>query len=146
MTVENDARRTNQSGRGASRRTLVAGTAWTLPAVVVATAAPAFAGSTAASCAYTFGNIGQSCRYLGPGNHYYQVRLRVDRVLSCFAAPVTLNVTITGSPTPLTDTGTVTFGQGVAFEYVNLLFLTTGAAPLLARPRTSTWERPTLVT
>lgn len=88
-----------------------------MPAVVVATAAPALAASPAA-CGYTFVILGLSCRYMGPGNSYYQVGFRVDRDLSCASAPVNLNVTVTGSPTPATATGTATFGQGVGSAYV----------------------------
>ncbi len=117
VMIDDEARPTRPSGSGISRRNLVAGTAWAVPAVVVATAAPAFAASPA-SCSYTFASIGATCHYTGPGNHYYRVGLRVNRDLSCSAAPVSLTITATSTPSSATDTVTVTFPQGSSQVYV----------------------------
>jgi hypothetical protein len=65
-----------------SRRTLVVGTAWAVPAVVVATAAPAMAASATASITIT-----GLC--IGPGN---TIRVRINESnLSNAAATVTIN-------------------------------------------------------
>ena len=72
---------------GVSRRTVVKGTAWAVPAVVVAPAAPAMAASPCLTA--TFG--GNSCKQ--PGNpNGYGYRLEICLTNSC-SSPVTVTIT-----------------------------------------------------
>ena len=109
--------RAPQPRGGISRRTLVAGTAWAVPAVVVAAAAPAAAAS-AAGCTYTFTvNSALSCQQRSPNPPGYKLTLTATRDLRCSSAPVTLVGTLAGNsyrqPDPVTfvfpkDTATAT--------------------------------------
>lgn len=70
---------------GVSRRTVVKGTAWAFPAVVVASAAPAMAASPCLTA--TFG--GGSCKQPGTGQNNFGFNLNI-----CFTNTCTSSVTI----------------------------------------------------
>ncbi len=70
---------------GTNRRTVVKGAAWAVPAVAVASAAPALAASPCLTA--TFG--GNSCKQPGSGNNFGY------RLVICFTNNCTSSVTIT---------------------------------------------------
>jgi hypothetical protein len=75
---------------GISRRTVVKGTAWAVPAVVVASAAPAMAAGTSQCLTATFG--GNSCKQPGTGQNDFGYRLEFCFTNTCSVAG-TINVT-----------------------------------------------------
>lgn len=74
---------------GVSRRTVVKGTAWAVPAVVVATAAPAMAASPCLTA--SFG--GSSCKQPGLGQNADGYSLQICFTNNCTSA---VTVTVTG--------------------------------------------------
>ena len=81
--------------QGVSRRTVVRGTAWALPAVVVATAAPASAASPSQCLTATFG--GNSCKQPGEGSNAKGYRLQVCFTNTCNVPAVILVRTVRGN-------------------------------------------------
>jgi hypothetical protein len=81
---------------GVSRRTVVKGTAWAVPAVVVASAAPAMAAGTSQCLTATFG--GNSCKQPGQGQNDFGYRLQFCFTNTCAIAG-TVNVTRIASNT-----------------------------------------------
>ena len=75
---------------GISRRTVVKGTAWAVPAVVVASAAPAMAAGASQCLTATFG--GGSCKQPGTGQNNFGFKLKICFTNTC-SAPVTITVT-----------------------------------------------------
>jgi len=73
--------------QGISRRTVVKGTAWAVPAVVVASAAPAMAAGASQCLTATFG--GESCKQPGTGQNNFGYKLRI-----CFTNNCQVSVTI----------------------------------------------------
>ena len=76
--------------QGISRRTVVKGTAWAVPAVVVATAAPAMAAGTSQCITATFG--GNSCKQPGVGQNQWGYRLEFCFTNTC-AVDAVISVT-----------------------------------------------------
>jgi hypothetical protein len=76
--------------QGISRRTVVKGTAWAVPAVVVATAAPAMAAG--ASQCITASFDASSCKQPGTGQNNFGFKLKICFTNTC-AAPVSITVT-----------------------------------------------------
>ena len=75
--------------QGISRRTVVKGTAWAVPAVVVASAAPAMAAGASVCVTATFG--GQSCKQPGTGQNEWGYQLEFCFTNNCLV-PVTIDV------------------------------------------------------
>ena len=69
---------------GISRRTVVKGTAWAVPAVVVASAAPAMAAGTSQCLTASFGAL--SCKQPGQGQNDYGYRLQICFTNTCSVA------------------------------------------------------------
>ena len=101
MSADTTPARSRQPHVGVSRRTLVAGTAWAVPAVVVATAAPAVAASTPVNlsgCTFTFDTSG-SCRsknLFGGGYSGYLIRVIITKSATC-TSTVDLAVNVNGA-------------------------------------------------
>ena len=76
--------------QGISRRTVVKGTAWAVPAVVVATAAPAMAAGASQCLTASFG--GNSCKQPGVGQNAKGYRLVICFTNTC-STQVTIRVT-----------------------------------------------------
>lgn len=74
--------------QGVSRRTVVKGTAWAVPAVVVATAAPAMAASPCVTADFD----STSCKQPGTGQNNFGFKLKICFTNTC-SAPVTITVT-----------------------------------------------------
>ncbi len=84
---------------GVSRRTVVKGTAWAVPAVVVASAAPAMAAGTSQCVTATFGGL--SCKQPGQGQNDFGYRLQFCFANTCSVDAVihvTSVVSNTGNP------------------------------------------------
>lgn len=90
---------------GVSRRTVVAGAAWTVPAIVVASAAPAMA----ATPVVTIG-VGVACKHPGNPKHYH-FNLTVTN-----NGGITTTVTITEITLVPTSGQTVTFVEPAPFD------------------------------
>lgn len=93
MTIENGTRLATTPARGlVSRRTLVAGTAWAVPAVIVATAAPALTASPRdPNCSYFFNvNNAATCR----SSTGYTFQFVVTRSPQCGSAADALNLSL----------------------------------------------------
>lgn len=75
--------------QGISRRTVVKGTAWAVPAVVVASAAPAMAAGASQCVTASFG--GNSCKQPGQGQNQFGYRLQFCFTNTC-SVPVTIVV------------------------------------------------------
>jgi len=75
---------------GISRRTVVKGTAWAVPAVVVASAAPAMAAGASQCLTASFSPV--SCKQPGGGQNDWGYRLRICFTNTC-ATAVTITVT-----------------------------------------------------
>src|SRR3954451_21784139 len=76
---------------GVSRRTVVKGTAWAVPAVVVATAAPAMAAGASQCLTATFSAL--SCKQPGGGQNDFGYRLQICFTNTCTS---TVQIVITG--------------------------------------------------
>jgi hypothetical protein len=79
--------KSEKSQQGISRRTVVKGTAWAVPAVVVATAAPAMAAG--ASQCLTASFEGVSCKQPGTGQNNFGFKLQI-----CFTNTCSIEATI----------------------------------------------------
>ena len=79
-----------KSKRDISRRTVVKGTAWAVPAVVVATAAPAMAAGTSQCLTASFSPL--SCKQPGIGQNDFGYRLIICFTNTC-AVAATITVT-----------------------------------------------------
>jgi hypothetical protein len=101
---------------GISRRTVVKGTAWAVPAVVVASAAPAMAAGASQCLTATFG--GGSCKQPGTGQNNFGFNLKICFTNTCSAS---VDITVTkiqgnagSSPVqPVGQSITVPVGQTV---------------------------------
>jgi hypothetical protein len=119
--VANEAETTTRTTRGVSRRTVVRGSAWAVPAVVVATAAPAMAASPSECITATFG--GNSCKQPGEGTNAKGYRLQICFSNICNVPAVILVRTVRGntggSPTQnVNQTVTVPANAGNAAQCI----------------------------
>lgn len=99
--MSDETRIQGSEGAGLSRRTVMKGAAWSVPVVVVASAAPALA----ASPCLEFSLSGDSCKWPGAGNQWsYNIGLEVCN--TC-ATPVTISITqiVTNSGVILAECG-----------------------------------------
>jgi hypothetical protein len=126
---------------GVSRRTVVKGTAWAVPAVVVASAAPAMAASPCITADFD----STSCKQPGTGQNNFGFKLLICFTNTC-TSPATITVTrIQGnagsSPSqPVNQTITVAVGQRVCLpdfvtycsansaNFINVYFTVNGGA------------------
>jgi hypothetical protein len=117
--------------KGISRRTVVQGTAWAVPAVVIATAVPAYAGASQGSL--TFSGLG--CKLPGNATNTfkgYAFRLTASNTTSSTATveivSVTLNGADLGGSTVINLTGCTNLGNpftvGPGQTLTNLALLT----------------------
>lgn len=144
MTTETGARTPSTPRASVSRRTVI-GSAWAVPVVVVATAAPAMAASPQ-SCSYTFDATGSCHVQVSTTGAFigYYLKLCASRDVSCANATATLTVTVTDFmnrpltfpvtiPSGLTTgctTGTVFFNPGPSpLTALSFTFTVNGSAP-----------------
>ena len=136
--------------QGISRRTVVKGTAWAVPAVVVASAAPAMAAGASVCVTAEFG--GNSCKQPGVGQNNWGYRLEFCFTNNCLV-PVTIQViSVQGNsgsaPLQAVSIGTITLqpGQHGCFttlvdycsknsaNFINVTFTVNGTTQVQAVP------------
>jgi hypothetical protein len=132
---------------GISRRTVVKGTAWAVPAVVVASAAPAMAAGTSQCVTATFG--GNSCKQPGVGQNAKGYRLQICFTNTCAVPAVIFVKTVRGntgsSPTqnvnqsvtvpantttPVCIATPVIYCNGNSVNFIEVVFTVNGGADI----------------
>ena len=102
-----------------SRRTVVAGTAWAVPAIVVAAAAPAVAASDPGGggrCVYNLAVVLQdgTCRIRSSDGDFtgYRVTLTINRTMGCGTGAATIMAQVARGPGADPQTTTISFAAG----------------------------------